>query len=142
MSPLEQVALVAVIVIALFDVASVLVLAIFARAAYKQIRRLNEKADGLLEQAEGVLAKVKETAVAVGDRAEQVSSDVARKAERIVGLSERVAERVAQRVDTTSALVQEAISTPMINLASVRAGIGKSLEVWHGLSKARGGNGK
>ena len=142
MSPLEQAALVAVIAIALVDVASVVVLAIFARSAYKQIRSLSERADSLTKLAESVLAKVRDTATHVGDRAEKVSSEIAGKAEHIADLSERVVERVAQRVDTTSAIVQEAITHPVINLASARAGLGKSLEVWNELSKAKGGNGK
>lgn len=117
-------------------------LLVIAFLIYRQLRTLNEKAHTILGEAETVLATVKETAVTVGNRAEKVSGDVAQKAERIAQLSEQVAERVALRVDTTSAIVQDAISSPAINLASVRAGVGKGLAVWQELSKTRGGNGK
>lgn len=133
---------ISLIVIAAFAVLGLLILAVSAYLIYRQVRGLNEKARVLLSQAESALETVKETAVSIGERAEKVSGDVVTKAEHIADLSERVAERVAQRVDTTSAIVQEAISRPVINLASVRTGVHKGLEVWQELSKARGGNDK
>lgn len=139
MSPTAELAL---IIIAGFQVIGWVVLAIASFGIYKQLRGLSSKATTLMNQAEGVLGTVKETAVTVSERAEKVSGEVAGKAQHIAELSEQVAERVAQRVDTTSSIVQEAVSGPMINLASVRAGVGKGLEVWQELSKAKGGNGK
>ncbi len=133
---------IALIVIMFANLAGLAVLAACAFGIYRQTRGLSQKASTLMAQAEGVLKTAQETAVTVGERAEKVTSDVANKAERVAYLSEQVAERVAQRVDTTSAIVQEAIANPVINLASVRTGIGKGLEVWQELSKAKGGNGK
>ena len=118
------------------------VLAFSLLAMYRQLRGMSGKVTALIDQAEGVLGTLQETAVSVSERAEKVSSEVAGKAGHIAELSEQVAERVAQRVDTTSSIEQEAISGPMINLASIRAGVGKGIEVWQELQKAKGGNGK
>jgi len=132
----------ALVLMAGLNVVGFCVLAISLLAMYLQLRNLGVKITALINQAEGVLGTLKETAVSVSERAEKVSSEVASKAGHIAELSEQVAERVAQRVDTTSSIVQEAISGPMINLASVRAGVGKGMEVWQELQKAKGGNGK
>ena len=132
----------ALVVIAVANLAGLVALIVLAFAIRREVRGLNDKARGMMQQAESVLKTVRDTAVTVGERADKVSGEVARRAEHIAQLSDQVAERVAQRVDTTSAIVQEAVASPVINLASVRAGFGKGLAVWQELSKAKGGNGK
>lgn len=139
---LETWAQVALIVIAATILVSFVVLTVFAISIYRQLRGLIEKVRPLMSQAEEVLNLVRGTVVTVGEHAEKATADVTQKAQRIAALSERLAERVAQRVDTTSAIVQEAVARPAIHLASLRTGIGKGLEVWQALSKPRGGNGK
>ena len=139
MSPAAEIAL---IIIAVLQVGGWAVLAIASFAIYKQLRGLCGKATTLMNQAEDLFGTVRETATVVSERAERISGEVAEKAQHIADLSEQVAERVLQRVDTSSSIVQEAISGPMINLASVRAGVGKGLEVWQALARAKGGNGK
>lgn len=132
----------ALIVVAALNLFGFCLLAFSLFAIYRQIRDVRNRIDRILDSAEGVVETVKEAAHTVAQRADAVSGEVASKAQRIAQLSEDVAERVAQRVDTTTFIVQEAISKPMVNLASVRAGVGKGLEVWQELSKAKGGNGK
>ncbi|MDH7569350.1 MAG: DUF948 domain-containing protein [Armatimonadota bacterium] len=131
---------IALVLIAIGSIANVLILAVLLVSvigAYRQLRGLAEKAQPLMKEAEEVLAAAKQTVATVGDRAEKVSGEVVAKAQHIADLSERVAERVAQRVDTTSAIVQEAVCSPAIHLASLRAGVGKGLEVWQELSKTK-----
>lgn len=133
---------VALLIIAAMNVLGLITLLLLALGVYKQIRSLNEKARSVFSQSENVLGTVKEVAVSVGEQAEKLSGEMTRKAEHIAGLSEQVAERIAQRVETTTTVMQEAVTTPAINLASLRAGISRSLTVWHDLAKSRGGNGK
>lgn len=76
------------------------------------------------------------------DRFDQVSADLTQKLHRIIGLGDRLASRIAARLDTTTSVMEEAVTRPMITLAGVRAGIGKGLDVWRELSKRAGGDGK
>lgn len=69
------------------------------------------------------------------NRFDNVSSGLTESAQRLLTVSEQIAERVASRVDTATTVLEDAVTKPLISLASVRAGINKGLEVWREFGK-------
>ncbi|MHB1001208.1 MAG: hypothetical protein ACYC27_18350 [Armatimonadota bacterium] len=77
-----------------------------------------------------VLSEVKSTINNVNSMVDKVEN----KAERIMEISEDTARKVSGRVVATTNIVQESITTPLINISSVLTGISKAITVLRGQS--------
>ena len=51
-------------------------------------------------------------------------------AERIMCIGEQTAQKLSDRVIATTDVVQETVTTPLINVSSFAAGVAKALETW------------
>lgn len=75
------------------------------------------------------------------ERFDRISDDLSAKLQNLIDVGDRLVERIAARLDTTTAVVEEAVTKPLVTLAGVRAGISKGLDVWRDLSKRAQGDG-
>ena len=106
----------------------------------KRVETISERAEHLAtdvtQRAERVAADVSQRVdnITVGttQRFDMLTQDFSSRADHMMGLSERLANRLVERVDTTTAVIEEAIARPMIGLASLRAGLTRGLEAWRG----------
>ena len=108
--------LVFVVIFALLTVALLGIIAFSLRA-------LQAKVDGVLTQVSPVLDKTTETL----DMVQRVTSNVGDRADAILTRSEEMTDDLARKVEATSSVVQKAVSTPLINLSSVVAGVTEGL---------------
>jgi hypothetical protein len=99
-----------------------LFLAGLAAALFLVQRRLDEalgKAEPLLAKAAVVLQKIEETTAALQPRLE-----------RVLEKTVSTADQVADRVDRTSARAEEAVTEPLIGVASLLTGINRGLQTY------------
>lgn len=76
-------------------------------------------------QVQPILSEAKSTVRNVNTLVDKVEN----KTERILEISEDTARKVSGRVVATTDVMQETITTPLINLTSIIAGINKALSV-------------
>lgn len=69
-------------------------------------------------------------------RVNQVSADLTERVEHALNVSELLADRIAERVDTTTSIIEQAIGRPLVGIAGLRTGILRGLEVWRDLARA------
>lgn len=96
--------------------------------------RINQKVDEALTKAEPLLAKATETLSRVEDATEQLQ-------QRVDGVLEKTTALVAhvsERVDTTTAIAEEAVTEPLIGAASLMAGIHRGLRAYSERSNEKG----
>jgi uncharacterized protein YoxC len=131
MSLVDWVAIIAIcaIVATVGLIAVAIGIAILAWRVSKSVGTLTNKAQPLISQA-------KETVMTANGIAQTVKDH----AEGIKGKAEDTVETVTRKVKTTSELLQESVSPPIITLGSVIAGVTRGLEVL-GSARKRGGNG-
>jgi len=120
-----------VLIIAITSVLSVLTFVIGVFFAIRAINRLSRQAGPAMDEARRTLENVNRIATNVGVRVEDISRT-----------AEDVTRNVAHRVDTTTSLLQEAFSKPVIQVTSLAVGISKGLSVWSRRVRSKGGNGR
>ena len=94
----------------------------------KTIGRLLEAADPAIRRAEAALTTVGGIAETVRVRTDEISQAV-----------EETVEDVSHKVKKTTSVIEDAVTPPLIGVASMLAGVSRGLQVWNELSK-RGGN--
>jgi hypothetical protein len=72
------------------------------------------------------VSDVRNTIQSVNSMVDQVED----KAERIMCISEETAQKLSDRVIATTDMVQESVTTPLINISSFVAGVTKAVETW------------
>ncbi|HEY3329511.1 MAG TPA: hypothetical protein VGK19_05780 [Capsulimonadaceae bacterium] len=87
------------------------------------LRSLEAKVDSALEQVKPVLSKTTETL----DVVQRVTSNIGDRADAILERGETTTESVARKVEATASVVQKAVSTPLINISSLIAGLTEGL---------------
>ncbi|MCW3061095.1 MAG: hypothetical protein ABIY70_11765 [Capsulimonas sp.] len=108
--------------VAFFALITVGLLAAFVLA----LRALNSKIDKLTTMAEPAINKVSDTL----DTVQRVTMNVGEKTDAILSRSETLTENVSGHVERTASVVQNTVTTPLINLSSVIAGVSKGFAVY------------
>jgi hypothetical protein len=109
-----------------------LFLAGMAVALFLINRKLDEaltRLDPLIKQAESSLQRID---AAAGEALAKLDTALTRTTELVV--------RVSDRVDTTTAIAEEAVTEPLIGAASLMAGIQRGLETLSAQSREAGGS--
>lgn len=107
---------------ALFALTTVVLLGILAFALTKvqqQLTKLTDKVDPVIVKASDTL-----------DTVQRVTANVGEKADTILSRGETLTENVSHNVERTATVVQTTVTTPLINLSSLLAGLGKGVSVW------------
>jgi uncharacterized protein YoxC len=108
---------------------------------WKQIKRtldrLTERLEPSLKRLDEITRKLNETVDHVSERARSVAdkaettAETAREAvEHVASQARAVAEDLSSKTRSTASLFRDTISSPLISLASLWAGIKKGLEIW------------
>lgn len=111
-----------VVLFALTTVGLFAVLAIAVTKMQQQVTKLTNK-------LEPVIAKVSTTL----DTVQRITTNVGEKANVILTRGETLTENLSHKVETTSDVVQETVTKPLINLSSLLAGISRGFSVWGSL---------
>jgi len=99
---------------------------------------INKKLDEAVEKSTPLLQKATETLSKVEDTTAQLQQRV----DRVLDRTAVLVETVSERVDTTTAMAEEAVTEPLIGAASLMAGIERGLRVYSERSHEKGdGNG-
>jgi len=109
----------ALVVVLLINTIFVFGLAFFLFQINKKASEALERMGPMLEKATHTLGKVEEATVQLQQRVDQVL-------EKTTGLVNHVSERV----DTTTAIAEEAVTEPLIGAASLMAGINRGLKAY------------
>ncbi len=107
---------------AIFSLTTVALLGILAFALTKVQQQLTK----LTDKVDPVIAKASDTL----DTVNRVTSNVGEKADTILTRGEALTENVSQNVERTASVVQTTVTTPLINLSSLLAGVTKGFSVW------------
>jgi predicted PurR-regulated permease PerM len=100
------------------------------------ITKLNQKIEKITDMAEPVVNKASDTL----DTVQRVTTNVGEKADVILTRGVELTDKVSGNVEKTATVVQQTVTTPLIKLSSVIAGVSKSLSVYAGNSRANGHN--
>jgi hypothetical protein len=93
--------------------------------------KLTNKIDEFTNKAEPAIAKATDTL----DQVQRVTSSVGEKADRILSRGEQLTDRVSTNVEKTATVVQQAITTPLINVSSWIAGVTRGVSAFGGAIK-------
>jgi predicted PurR-regulated permease PerM len=130
----EQVALyIFLIFVAIFAITTVALLAgiVFG------LTKLNEKLDSTIDSVRPLIAKSSD----VLDTVQRVTVDVGERADAILSQGEDITANVSRKVDRASSVVEKAVTDPLINAASVLAGISRGLRSFnHKVHENRNGS--
>lgn len=104
------------------------------------LKKLTSVLENLTAKAEPVIVKASDTLESV----QRVTLSVGEKADTILARGETLTENVADKVEKTSSAVQNAVTTPLINLSSLIAGVSKGVSTWSHAAAGgpKSGNGK
>jgi uncharacterized protein YoxC len=119
-----------VIFVVLGGILSVALLGIVAFAITKIQQQLTKLAD----KVEPVVVKASDTL----DTVNRVTVNVGEKADHILTRGEALTDSVSENVEKTATVVQNTVTTPLINLSSLISGVSKGVSVW-GRSATNGG---
>jgi len=88
---------------------------------------INQKIDQGLEKAGPLLNKATETLAKV----EETTTQLQQRMDLVLEKTTRLVDQVSERVDTTTAIAEEAVTEPLIGAASLMAGIHRGLRVYN-----------
>jgi uncharacterized protein YoxC len=117
--------------VVLFAIITVVLLGVLAFA----ITKIQQQITKLTDKVEPVVVKASSTL----DTVQRVTASVGEKADTILARGESLTENVSQNVEKTAAVVQSAVTTPLINLSSLITGVSKGFSVW-GQAATHGGH--
>ena len=117
------------LVITAYTVAVAIALTLFALRLRKSVTTMTNRVQPLIAQATETVKIVNGVAQSVKDHAEA-----------IMDKAEKTVDNVAQKIKTTTSIIQESISPPIITIASFMTGVSRGLEVLSQVRK-RGGDG-
>ena len=95
---------------------------------------INQRMNDALAQAGPLLDK----AAATLGRVEEGTVQMQQRVDRILDRTTLLVEQVSERVDTTTAIAEEAVTEPLIGAASLLAGINRGLRTYAEQSTERG----
>lgn len=125
---------VAIVFLEIFvGVSQLIVVALLAVVAISLLK-LNQKLERITDMAEPVVNKASDTL----DSVQRVTSNVGEKADKILARGVELTESVSGNVEKTATVVHQTVTTPLIKLSSVIAGVSKSVSVYTGRSQSNG----
>ena len=89
------------------------------------LKTLNQKIDVALDAVRPILDKSTEVLGTV----QRVTMNVGERADTILNQGEELTEKLSKKVDHTSSIVEKTVTTPLINLSSVMAGVSRGFSV-------------
>ncbi len=110
------------------------VLAIALTKMQQQVTKLTDKLEPIIVKASATL-----------DTMQRITTNVGEKADVILTRGEELTENLSHKVENTADVVQETVTTPLINLSSLLAGVSRGFSVWgamQGFGKNGAGAGK
>ncbi|MFN3652185.1 MAG: hypothetical protein ACK47B_21620 [Armatimonadota bacterium] len=121
-------------------VAIVAINTLFIGAIAVALFLVNAKVNEALDKAEPLLAKATETM----GRVEDTTIKIQQKVDVVLDKTSHLVDHVSERVDTTTAIAEEAVTEPLIGAASLMAGINRGLRVYAERAGEKGdtGNGR
>jgi len=119
-----------VIFVLLFALITVALLAVLAVAMLK----LNKQLDVITTMAEPVAVKASDTL----DSVQRITSSVGEKADQILTRGVELTDSVSTNVEKTATVVQTTVTTPLIKLSSLIAGVSKTISVYSGAGRNNG----
>ena len=124
---------IALLVVVLINTIFIVALAALLYMINKKVDEALDKATPLLQRATSTLSRVEETTISLQQRVDHVL-------EKTTALVDQISERV----DTTTAIAEEAVTEPLIGAASLMAGISRGIRVYseQANEKGEGGNGR
>ena len=108
--------------VAFFAIIVVVILAVLVVA----LRAMNSKIDKLTTMAEPVINKASDTL----DTVQRVTMNIGEKTDAILSRGEILTDSVSGHVERTASVVQNTVTTPLINLSSMLAGVSKGFAVY------------
>jgi len=117
-------------IVLLFAFVTVALLAALAMAVIK----INHKLEKLTNTLEPIAVKASDTLESV----QRVTSSVGEKADQILTRGVALTENVSTNVERTASAVQKTVTTPLIKLSSVIAGVSKSVSVYATSGRSNG----
>jgi flagellar basal body-associated protein FliL len=106
----------------------------FMAAIAIALSKLNQKLEKLTNVVEPVAVKASDTL----DDIQRVTMNVGEKADHILSRGVELTDNVSGNVEKTAAVVHQTVTTPLIKLSSVVAGVSKGLSVYTGRSRSNG----
>jgi uncharacterized protein YoxC len=100
--------------------------------ALLQIRRVAEQA---LDKADPLVMRVNETLIT----AQRIAMNVGEQSDTILTRGERITEDLAQKIEATSTVVEKSVTSPLINLSSLIAGVSKGVATFSGIKNSTNG---
>ncbi len=91
------------------------------------LTKLNDKIDQTLETARPLVEKTS----TLLDTAQRVTMNTGEKVDSILTEGEELTGRLSRKVDHTASIVEKTVTTPLINISSVIAGVSKGFEVFN-----------
>jgi len=131
MEHLNQAAIVCLIIIV--AVSQLIVVGLLAVASISLLK-LNQKLEKITDMAEPVVNKASDTLYSV----QRVTANVGEKADQILTRGVALTESVSGNVEKTATVVQQSVTSPLIKLSSVIAGVSKGVSVYTGRSASNG----
>jgi F0F1-type ATP synthase membrane subunit b/b' len=95
---------------------------------------INKRVDEALAKAQPILDRATETL----GRVEETTVQLQHKVDQVLDKATELVEQVSERVDTTTAIAEEAVTEPLIGAASLMAGINRGLRVYTERSHDKG----
>ena len=95
---------------------------------------INKKIDEALAKSAPLMQRATETL----GRVEETTVQIQQKVDQVLDKATELVEHVSERVDTTTAIAEEAVTEPLIGAASLMAGINRGLRVYSTRSQDKG----
>lgn len=121
------------LVVLFVGLSQLIVVALIAVLAVALVK-LNKKLEQITDMAEPVILKASDTL----DTVQRVTSTVGEKADVILTRGVELTDSVSGNVEKTAVTVQQTVTTPLIKLSSVLAGISKGMSVYVGNNRSNG----
>jgi uncharacterized protein YoxC len=97
------------------------------------INKLNAKVDSTIEDLKPLIAKSND----VLDTVQQVTETVGARADSILKEGEEVTASVARKVDRAASVVEKTVTSPLIQISSIFAGLSSGLHAFNRASRKR-----
>lgn len=95
---------------------------------------IHRKLEEALSKSEPLLQKASETLSRVDDTTQQLQVKV----DHALAKTTELVDKVSERVDTTTAIAEEAVTEPLIGAASIMAGIQRGLQTYRAQASDKG----
>lgn len=123
MMTLSTAASVALYCVLIFVLVFAIITVVLLFAIALGLRGLNSKLNEAMTKVDPVLTQTTQTL----DTVQRVTSEIGEKANDILARGETMTDDVARKVENTASVMQRAVTTPLINISSVVAGVSETL---------------